>query len=648
LESIAADPYQSIGEMALLSNPEQHKLLIEWNRTRVDNPSNLLIHQLFEAHAKVTPQKIAVEETEYQLTYEKLDYRANQLAHYLQKLGVKPNTPVGVVLERSIDMIVAILGVLKAGGAYLPLDPAYPQDRLAFMLADTQAPIVLTHKKLADSLPRHDAKTVFIDAEWDVIASEDCTPPNVRTVPKNLAYVIYTSGSTGVPKGVLVSHRNLVHSTTARFYFYEKNVDRFLLLSSFTFDSSMVGIFWTLCQGGTLVLPPHRIELDMQQLAATITAHQISHILTLPSLYAILLEEVDTAQLVSLRNVIVAGEECRGELVDRHYTRLPQAALFNEYGPTEGTVWSTAYKIPANFEGHRVPIGRPIPNMQTYILDSHNHLAPIGVAGELCIGGIGVTSGYLHRPELTAEKFIEHSFAGEPPIRLYRTGDLARYLNDGNIEFLGRIDQQVKIRGFRVEPGEIENCLMRQSTVRQAAVVARDFGSDKRLVVYIVPNAEPFPSPADLQRAIRKSLPEYMIPNIFVTLETMPLTPNGKVDRRALPDPELTPAEDNDFVAPSNETEMSLARIWQELLGVSNIGLHDNFFHLGGHSLLVTQLIARLRSLFPVQMPLNVVFEKPTVYALADHIDTLLWATQPSISRSMIDSDEDPRDEIEI
>ena len=648
LESIATNPGQSIDEIPLLSNPEKHKLLLEWNRTSVDYPHNLLIHQLFEAHVKATPDKIAVEENKYHLTYGTLNYKANQLAHYLLKLGVNPNTPVGLVFERSIGMIIAILGILKTGGAYLPLDPAYPQERLAFMLADTQAPIVLVHEKLADSLPQHEAKTVFIDAEWDVIANEDGVPPNVGTVPKNLAYIVYTSGSTGIPKGVPVSHHNLVHSTIARFHFYEKNVDRFLLLSSFAFDSSMVGIFWTLCQGGTLVLPPHRVELDTQQLATTINAHQISHILTLPSLYAILLEQADTAQLVSLQTVIVAGEECRRGLVDSHYSQLPQAALVNEYGPTEGTVWSTAFKVPTDFKGDRVPIGRPIPNMKNYILDSYNHLTPIGVPGELCIGGFGVTSGYLHRPELTAEKFIEHSFAGEPPIRVYRTGDLARYLTDGKIEFLGRIDHQVKIRGFRVETGEIENCLMRQSTVREAVVVTRKFGSDQRLVAYIVPSAEPFPSPVDLQRALRKSLPEYMIPNYFVILETIPLTSNGKVDRRALPDPELTTAENNEFVAPRNETEITCARLFQELLNVSRIGLHDNFFHLGGHSLLVTQLIARLRSSFPVLLPLNIVFEKPTVYALAEHIDTLLWATQSSISTTMNVSAEDPRDEFEI
>jgi non-ribosomal peptide synthetase component F len=277
------------------------------------------------------------------------------------------------------------------------------------MLADTQAPAVLTHQKLVGSLPKYEAKTVFIDAEWDVIAQEDSTAPKIAALSQNLAYLIYTSGSTGNPKGVAVSHRNLVHSTSARFHFYEKSVDRFLLLSSFTFDSSMVGIFWTLCQGGTLVLPPHRIEQDTQQLAATIAAHQISHILTLPSLYAILLEQADATQLVSLQTVIVAGEECRRGLVDGHYTRLPQATLVNEYGPTEGTVWSTAYRIPANFEGDRVPIGRPIPNMQNHILDSHGQLTPIGVPGELCIGGVGVTSGYLNRPELTAEKFVEYT-----------------------------------------------------------------------------------------------------------------------------------------------------------------------------------------------------------------------------------------------
>jgi amino acid adenylation domain-containing protein len=619
LESIAVNPDQSIARIPMLSNIEQHRLLVEWNRTQIDYPQNRLIHQLFEEHVTATPNKIAVEETEDQLTYGKLDHRANQLAHYLQKLGVKANTPVGLVLERSIDMIVAILGVLKAGGAYLPLDPTYPQERLAFMLADTQAPIVLTHKKLAGSIPQHNGKTVFIDTEWDVIANEDSTSPNIGTIPKNLAYIIYTSGSTGVPKGVPVSHHNLVHSTAARFRFYEENVDRFLLLSSFTFDSSMVGIFWTLCQGGTLVLPPHRIEQDTEQLAATIAAHQISHILMLPSLYTILLEQADTAQLVSLQTVIVAGEECRRGLVDRHYTRLPQATLFNEYGPTEGTVWSTACEIPANFEGDRVPIGRPIPNMQNYILDSHNHPAPIGVPGELCIGGVGVTSGYLNRPELTAEKFVEHSFAGEPPVRLYRTGDLARYLPDGNIEFLGRIDHQIKIRGYRIEVGEIEAVLAGHPLVRQAVVVAH--GSDdvavttsKRLVAYVEPVDSQKVSASELRRFLLDGLPDYMVPSAFVTLDALPLTSNRKVDRSKLPvpDTDLLLAADTAFVAPRTPVEESLAEIWASVLGVKRLGIHDNFFELGGDSILSIQLIAKAAQQ-NIKLKPNDIFRAPTV-----------------------------------
>ena len=623
LESISVNPDQAIDGIPLLSKSEQHKLLIEWNRTRVDYPQNLLIHQSFEEHVKATPDKIAVEETEYQLTYEKLDYRANQLAHYLQKLGVNPNTPVGLVLERSIDMIVAILGVLKAGGAYLPLDPAYPQKRLAFMLADTQAPVVLTHKKLADSLPQHESKTVFIDAEWDVIANEDSASPNVDTVPKNLAYVIYTSGSTGVPKGVPESHQNLVHSTSARFHFYEKSVDRFLLLSSFTFDSSMVGIFWTLCQGGTLVLPPPRIEQDMQQLAATIATHQISHILMLPSLYAILLEQADTTRLVSLRTVILAGEECRRGLVDRHYTRLPQATLFNEYGPTEGTVWSTAYKIPAHFEGDRVPIGRPIPNMQNYILDSHGHPVPVGVPGELCIGGIGVASGYLNRPELTAEKFIEHSFTGELSIRLYRTGDLARYLPDGNIEFLGRMDHQVKIRGYRIEMGEIEAALEQHPVVRQVVVVVQGSANQpdsaaKRLVAYVEPVHGQTVSVGEFRRFLLDRLPDYMMPATFVMLDAMPLTPNGKIDRRKLPEPDVDSGlvSDTAFVTPRTELEEKLASIWATVLGVKHVGIQDNFFELGGDSILSIQIIAKAAQQ-KIKLQPNDIFLYPSVAALA-------------------------------
>jgi non-ribosomal peptide synthase protein (TIGR01720 family) len=409
----------------------------------------------------------------------------------------------------------------------------------------------------------------------------------------------------------------------ARFHFYEENVERFLLLSSFTFDSSIAGIFWPLCQGGTLVLPPQRVEQDTEQLAAIIAAHQISHILMLPSLYAILLELADAAQLASLQTVIVAGEECRRGLVDRHYTRLPQATLFNEYGPTEGTVWSTACKIPADFEGDRVPIGRPIPNMHNYILDSHNHLAPIGVPGELCIGGSGVTAGYLSRPELTAGKFVEHSFANYPPVRLYHTGDLARYLPDGNIEFLGRIDHQVKIRGFRIEMGEIEARLGRHPAVRQAVVVAHtpddpSVSAIKRLVAYVEPANGQIASVSELRRFLLDRLPEYMVPSAFVSVDALPLTPNGKVDRSKLPAPDadLVLSADSAFVAPRTPVEETLAAIWATVLGVERLGIHDNFFELGGDSILSIQIISRAARQ-NIKLKPNDIFRYPTVAALA-------------------------------
>ncbi len=634
--SIVANPQQSVSDLQFITPNEQNTLLHQWNDTRLDLPRPPQIQHFIEKYAVQTPEAVAVVDDTTQLTYRQLDRRANQLAHFLQKLGVGPNSPVGLALERSVDMVVAILGVLKAGGAYLPLDPAYPPDRLAFMLTDTQAPVLLTLQKLADSLPKSAAQTVFIDAEWKAIAQENTTAPLIATTPENLAYVIYTSGSTGKPKGVPVSHRNLVHSTSARFEFYKNRVDRFLLLSSFTFDSSMAGIFWTLCQGGTLALPPQRIEQDMQQLAATIAERKISHILTLPSLYAILLEQTKPAQLASLRTVIMAGEECRQGLVKRHYARLPQAALFNEYGPTEGTVWSTAYKIPATFTGDRVPIGRPIPNMQNYILDRYGQPVPIGVPGELCIGGAGVTQGYLNRPELTAEKFVEYTFAGQPPARLYRTGDLARYLPDGNIEFLGRLDYQAKIRGFRIETGEIEVTLSQHPAVRQAVVVVhtpteQTHATSKQLVAYVESAEGQQLTPSDLRRFLLDRLPDYMAPATFVLLKTLPVMPNGKVDRKKLPAPEINLPQTTDVaaVAPRTPLEEKLAAIWSSVLGVKVSGIYDNFFELGGHSLLIPLVIHKLREAFGLQLPLKTLFDNPTIADMAEQIETLQWVSAP-------------------
>lgn len=474
-----------IGELEILPAEQRRQLLHDFNRTAVEYPRTVCMHHLIERQVLDTPSDPAVWAEGQTLTYAELNTRANQLAHHLRKLGVGPNKLVGVYVERSVEMVVALLGVLKAGGAYVPLDPEYPPERIAFILAETAAPVLLTQRDLAAGLPEHSehsAQVVQLDADWPAIATENQANPHNGATPDSLAYVIFTSGSTGQPKGVPISQRNLVNSTYARKLYYREPVGRFLLLSSFSFDSSVVGLFWTLCTGGTLLLPAEGMQRDPQALVALIEQQRASHMLALPSLYAYLLAEASRHDLSSLRTVIVAGEACPGAVVERHQTVLPRTALFNEYGPTEGTVWASVFDCRDYQPGRPVPIGRPIANTQLYILDARQRPLPIGVAGELYLGGVGLTGGYLNRPELTAEKFVDSPFvlAEEPnpksPIqnpKLYRTGDLARYRSDGTIEFLGRIDHQVKIRGYRIELEEIEAVLKQQPEVREAVVVAR-------------------------------------------------------------------------------------------------------------------------------------------------------------------------------
>ena len=485
LEGIAATPEGRLSDsgetedaalcnIPLLTQGERDRLLVEWNQTQADYPKDVSIHRFFEAQAGETPNGSAVVFEGTQLTYRELNIRANQLAHRLRSLGVGPGSLVGICMERSLEMIVGMLGTLKAGGAYVPLDPTYPQERLAFMLEDTQAPVLLTQQKLADQLPKHRAHLCCVDTDWRDIAHESDENPASQASSDELAYVIYTSGSTGKPKGVMVTHRNLVHSTSARIIYYPEPVASFLLLSSFAFDSSVAGIFWTLCHGGTLVLPQQGLEQDVGQLATLIDKNQVSHTLCLPSLYRLLLTYVERRQLASLRTVIVAGEACPTDLIEHHNEVLPQTDLYNEYGITEVSVWSTVYKMPPQVVGTHIPIGRPIANTQIYLLDAYLQPVPIGVPGEMYIGGDGLTPGYLNRPDLTAEKFIRHPFSSNPEASLYKTGDLARYLPDGNIEFLGRIDQQVKIRGYRIELEEIEEALKQHPALRDAAVIARD------------------------------------------------------------------------------------------------------------------------------------------------------------------------------
>ncbi|MEC4813417.1 MAG: amino acid adenylation domain-containing protein [Scytonema sp. PMC 1069.18] len=545
LTAMAEKPLERHEDKCLLPVAEQNQLLVDWNDTAIEYRQDLCIHQQFEQRVQQTPDAIAVVFEDEQLSYQELNCRANALAHYLRRIGVGPEVSVAICMERSLEMVVGILGVLKAGGAYVPLDPAYPKAHLTFVLEDTQAPVLLTQARLVTGFSTYGTRLVCLDSERPIIAQESSDNPICNTATKNLAYVIYTSGSTGQPKGVQVTHQNLVHSTHARITYYSESVTSFLLLPSFAFDSSVATVFWTLCLGGTLVLLKEGLQKDIWQIAKLIKQHQISHWLSVPSLYAALLAHIEPIQLASLRTVIVAGESCSTELVKRHQELLQLTSLFNEYGPTEGTVWSSVYDCKNHDLKNTVPIGRPIANTQIYLLNSYGQPVPIGVPGELYIGGLGVVRAYLNRPELTAEKFIPNPFSKEPNTRLYKTGDLARYTSDGNIEFIGRIDHQVKLRGYRIELTAIEAVLRQHPIVQEAVVSVREDELDsQRLIAYVVPEGKPVPKTEELRSFLRQKLPKYMIPTAFVILNALPLTPNGKVNRQNLPAPERTQSRD--------------------------------------------------------------------------------------------------------
>lgn len=487
LGAFVKSPMRRVSQLAMLDEAERNRLLDEWNRTAIEYPQNGCIQELFEEQVEQSPEAIAVVCEEQSLTYRQVNTYANQLAHHLRKLGVKAEVIVGICLERSLEMLIGILGILKAGGAYVPLDPSYPRERLRFMLEDSQVTVLLTLKHLAEQLSDHGTSVVCLDNDWKQIATEGKENLHSSVNSKNLAYMIYTSGSTGMPKGVLITHGSLMNSTLARITYYGEPVVRFLLLSSFAFDSSVAGIFWTVCQGGALVLPGAGKEKDPRQIIDIIARNKVSHLLCLPLLYEMCLGEENSSRLTSLRAAIVAGESCPPGLPVLHHERLPQVDLFNEYGPTEGTVWSTVHKTDWKSKAQQMPIGRPVSNVLIYILDKHLQPVPLGIQGELYIGGTGLARGYWRRAELTAEKFIPNSFGAEPGSRLYRTGDLARYLGNGDIEYSGRADEQVKIRGYRIELGEVESVMRQHPDVKECVVMVReDLAGDKRLVGYVI------------------------------------------------------------------------------------------------------------------------------------------------------------------
>ena len=612
LEAIVANPSERIDQLPMLTEVEQQQLLIQWNDTQVDYPQDKCIHQLFEEQVERTPDAVAVVFENQQLTYQQLNAKANQLAHHLQTLGVSADVLVGICVERSLEMLIGLLGILKAGGAYVPLDPEYPQERLQYILDDALVSVLLTQQRILDRLPPNQAKLVCLDDIWEKIAQNNQNNPASGVTAFYLANLIYTSGSTGKPKGVMVEHTGLVNLAQAQIQTFGLDCDsRILQFASLSFDASIWEIIMALGSGATLYLGTKDSLLPGTPLIQRLKDYSITHITLPPSALAVLPAE----EIPALQTIIVAGEACSAELIKKWSVGRN---FFNAYGPTEASVCATIAKC-TPFD-QKISIGRPIANAQIYILDSHLQPVPVGIPGELHIGGAGLARGYFNRPELTQEKFIPNPFEQVGASRLYKTGDLARYLSDGNIEYLGRIDNQVKIRGFRIELGEIEAVLSQNADVQTSCVIAReDTPGEKRLVAYVVPQTEVMPTVSVLRQFLKTKLPDYIVPNAFVILEALPLTPNGKVDHRALPAPDLH-SELEKFVAPRNPTEETLALIWSQVLMLEQVGIHNNFFELGGHSLLATQVISRLQEAFEISLPLRYLFESPTVAQLSEVI----------------------------
>ncbi|MUG96209.1 amino acid adenylation domain-containing protein [Scytonema sp. UIC 10036] len=626
LEGIVTNPEQRLWDLPLLTTEQRQTLLVEWNNTKVDYPHQC-IHHLFEAQVERSPDTMAVVCEGSQLAYHELNQRANQLAHYLQRLGVGPDVLVGIYMERSLEMVVGLLGILKAGGAYVPIDPMYPKEQLAFILEDAQLPVLLTQEKLKPGLPFeiHNPTVVCLDTDWKVIEPESRANPVSCVTPEHLVYTIYTSGSTGKPKGVEVQHTGLANLVTWYKSFYKVTpTDRATHLAGPAFDASVLELWSNLIAGASIYIPDEDTRHSPSKLLQWLSAKAIT-ICFLPTPLAEVVLAQELPEDLSLRFLSTGGDKLH---------RIPDKLSFsvvNLYGPTESTVIATAAIVSDLVQTDAPPIGRPIANTRVYILDARMQVVPIGVPGELYIAGVGLARGYLNRPELTAERFILNPFSNDlGDRRLYKTGDLARYLPDGNIEFLGRNDFQVKVRGFRIELGAIETALAQHPNLRENTVVTReDQPGVKRLVAYIVPKQDRAPTTSELRRFLKQKLPDYMVPSVLVILDTLPMTPNGKVNRRALPVPEgLRPELEQEYLAPRTLIEQVLADIWSQVLGIERVGIQDNFFALGGHSLLATQLVTQIRETLEVELPLRNLFEAPTIADLAAAIETIQQKSQ--------------------
>jgi amino acid adenylation domain-containing protein len=623
LTAIVENPQQVVSELPLLSAVERQQLLFDWNDTQTDYPQDKCIHQLFEEQVAKTPDAIAVVFEQEELTYQQLNQRANQLAHHLQTLGVKPEVLVGICVERSLEMMVGLLGILKAGGAYVPLDPSYPAERLSYLLSDAGIEVLLTQNNLLSTLPSHSAQVVCLDTDWRVIEShiQDNLVTGVRA--DNLAYVIYTSGSTGQPKGVCVAHRSVVRLVQNTNYAQFNAEQVFLQLAPITFDASTLELWGSLLHGSKLVIFPSQVP-DLDRIVDVLYQHQITCLWLTAGLFHLMVDEyLETLSLV--QQLLAGGDVLSVDHVHRFRQRYPNCRLIDGYGPTENTTFTCCYSIGQTQDLQQtIPIGRPIANTQVYILDPQIQPVPIGVVGELHIGGDGLARGYLNRPELTQAKFIPHPFAPDKSARLYKTGDLARYLPDGNIEFLGRLDHQVKIRGFRIELGEIEVVISQHPQVSQVVAINReDISGNKHLVAYVITQSGAEISSAEIKDFVKDKIPSYMLPRIVMFLDSLPLTPNGKVDRKALPAPDGNIDREQEYVAPRTPNEEIIANIFSTVLGVKTVGIHDNFFELGGHSLLATQVISSLRQVFQIDLSVRRLFETPTVADLACYCDII-------------------------
>ncbi|MHC0062935.1 amino acid adenylation domain-containing protein [Nostoc sp. UIC 10890] len=619
LTGIATNLQQYISQLSLLSATEEEQLILLENQQPINSINYKCIHILFEEQVEKSPNALAIVYKQQYLTYRELNNRANQLAHYLQALGVKPEVRVGICVERSLEMVIGILAILKAGGAYIPLDPAYPLERLAFMLEDVQTSILLTQTNLQNRLSIHNQTVVNLDSDWEIIAQYSENNLLSEINPENLAYIIYTSGSTGTPKGTEVTHRSIIGFMFGVDYIHLNAEQIWLQHSSISWDALTLELWPPLLYGGCCVLYPERIPTP-EHLSRVIQEQGVNTLFLTTALFNLMIDTMPQG-LSGVKQLLFGGESVSVPHVLRALELLPRTQLIHAYGPSECTVFTCCYPIPKQLAEnvHSIPIGKPIGDRTVYILDGDLHRVPIGVPGELYVGGASVARGYLNQPILTSEKFIFNPFIEGD--KLYKTGDLARRLPDGNIEFIGRIDTQVKIRGFRIELAEIEAILIQYSDIQQVVVMAREDEPGKKYLVAYLVTKDNQPTPSILQNFLKKKLPDYMIPATFIFLEAFALTPNGKINRRALPAPDISQRNlEVDFVAPRTPTEQELSTIWAEVLKVKQVGIHDNFFELGGHSLLATQVVSRLREAFSLDFSLRYLFENPTIAELAKKV----------------------------